>query len=298
MDVERYQPKFGIGAVARITGIPPDTLRIWERRYCVVEPDRGQASRRLYDRADITRLTLIKQLVDQGNAISTVAGLNEDELREKLQVHLHMSGRKPALQIAAAATGGELRVLVYGDALPLLWSRRPPEACGLRLVGAHTSLVDFEQHAARDKPGAVVVEFPSLQKETVTEVRNLMRRTEVERCVVVYGFGAEEALRRLEHFSIPTLRAPVDLADLARVLFDEESGIHSGARDPVIGEYLVKVPPRKFDNKVLGIVANASTAVACECPHHMVDLLYNMLRDRDTLVITNCIHGVYCCGSP
>ena len=31
---------YRIGAVARLTGISPDTLRIWERRYDIVEPER------------------------------------------------------------------------------------------------------------------------------------------------------------------------------------------------------------------------------------------------------------------
>lgn len=279
MDLERQQPKFGIGAVARITGIPPDTLRIWERRYCVVEPDRGNAHRRLYDRADITRLTLIKQLVDQGNAISTVAGLSEDELKEKLQVHEHAAKAAAGAPVSAPeliSPAEGLEVLVYGDALPLLWDKQPREAYGLRLSGTHTSLVDLERQAARQAPDALVLEFPSVQKDTVAEVRSLLRRTGVKHCVVVYGFGAKDALRRLDTPPVRTLRAPADLADVARVLFETLPGMAADAAHPLIARHPGKLPPRKFDNRELARVASASTTVECECPHHMVDLIYKL----------------------
>lgn len=278
MDSERQQPKFGIGAVARITGIPPDTLRIWERRYCVVEPDRGHAHRRLYDRADITRLTLIKQLVDQGNAISTVAGLSEEELKEKLQFHESVAGALGERRGGPAPvlpTEG-LRVLVFGDALPLLWNSQPREAFGLRLTGIHSNLIDLERQAVQEAPDALVLEFPSVQKDTVTEVRNLMRRTKVKHCVVVYGFGAKDALRRLDTPPVRTLRAPADLADVARVLFESVPGMVADASHPIIAGQLGKVAPPKFDNRVLARIASASTAVECECPHHMVDVIYKL----------------------
>ena len=57
---------FKIGVVSRITNIPVDTLRIWERRYSVVVPCRSEKADRLYKREDINRLTLLKLLVDKG----------------------------------------------------------------------------------------------------------------------------------------------------------------------------------------------------------------------------------------
>ena len=75
---------YRIGAVARLTGISPDTLRMWERRYAVVEPRRTPKGGRLYSQQDVTRLTMIKTLVDQGHAISTVANLPLDLLQRNL----------------------------------------------------------------------------------------------------------------------------------------------------------------------------------------------------------------------
>ena len=40
--------QYKIGAVSRITGIPPETLRMWERRYGIISPVRGTSGTRLY----------------------------------------------------------------------------------------------------------------------------------------------------------------------------------------------------------------------------------------------------------
>ncbi|MBC08556.1 MAG: hypothetical protein CMQ39_00110 [Gammaproteobacteria bacterium] len=37
---------YRIGAVAKLTGISTDTIRAWERRYGVVEPNRGENNNR------------------------------------------------------------------------------------------------------------------------------------------------------------------------------------------------------------------------------------------------------------
>lgn len=49
-----------------MTGIPADTLRMWERRYRVVTPARSEGGYRLYDDAAIARLTAMHALVQAG----------------------------------------------------------------------------------------------------------------------------------------------------------------------------------------------------------------------------------------
>src|SRR5215216_794673 len=51
---------------AALTGIPADTLRMWERRYHVVAPVRSEGGYRLYDDAAIARLTAMHALVEAG----------------------------------------------------------------------------------------------------------------------------------------------------------------------------------------------------------------------------------------
>lgn len=75
--------RYPIRAVSKLTGISVDTLRAWERRYAVVQPDRDERGR-LYSEADVDRLGLLHQLVEVGHAIGRVAVLTTDELRALL----------------------------------------------------------------------------------------------------------------------------------------------------------------------------------------------------------------------
>ncbi|HVG09832.1 MAG TPA: MerR family transcriptional regulator [Thermoanaerobaculia bacterium] len=69
-----------IGVVSRRTGLKPDLIRAWERRYGAVAPGRTDTRRRFYSDADISRLLLLKRVVDTGRSISQVANLSNEEL--------------------------------------------------------------------------------------------------------------------------------------------------------------------------------------------------------------------------
>ena len=60
------RPIYGIGAVARLLGVPQSTIRAWEDRYRVVSPQRSPAGRRLYSREEVERLRFVKELTDDG----------------------------------------------------------------------------------------------------------------------------------------------------------------------------------------------------------------------------------------
>lgn len=70
-----------IQSVAEKTGLTPDVIRIWERRYQAVAPDRTASNQRLYSDTDVERLALLKRVTDGGRRISNVANLSDDELR-------------------------------------------------------------------------------------------------------------------------------------------------------------------------------------------------------------------------
>jgi DNA-binding transcriptional MerR regulator/methylmalonyl-CoA mutase cobalamin-binding subunit len=73
-------PRHPIRVVASRTGLSPDTLRVWERRYGVVQPGRSDGGQRLYSDADVERLTLLVQATGAGRNISQVADLSDAEL--------------------------------------------------------------------------------------------------------------------------------------------------------------------------------------------------------------------------
>jgi methanogenic corrinoid protein MtbC1 len=94
-----------IRVVAQRTGLSPDILRAWERRYGVVEPVRAEAGPRLYTDEDVERLRLLRLVVEEGRSIGRVSGLSLGELEalvEEDERHRAEAGRE---RLAAADEG-------------------------------------------------------------------------------------------------------------------------------------------------------------------------------------------------
>jgi DNA-binding transcriptional MerR regulator len=72
---------YPLRAAARLTGLSPELLRAWERRYRVVEPLRTPGGTRRYSAEDLEKLRLVKAAVDAGNRISQVARLELADLK-------------------------------------------------------------------------------------------------------------------------------------------------------------------------------------------------------------------------
>jgi len=68
---------YPIGEVARETGVNSVTLRAWERRYGLLQPERTPKGHRLYTRRDIDTVLRIVRLIDQGIPVGRVRGLLE-----------------------------------------------------------------------------------------------------------------------------------------------------------------------------------------------------------------------------
>lgn len=67
--MEKYQ----INDLERLTGIKAHTIRIWEKRYNILEPMRTDTNIRLYDLASLQKLLNITLLHDYGYKISKIA---------------------------------------------------------------------------------------------------------------------------------------------------------------------------------------------------------------------------------
>lgn len=61
----RNKPLYMISVAAELTGMHPQTLRVYEQKG-LVTPGRSRGNTRLYSQADIDRLNLISKLTDEG----------------------------------------------------------------------------------------------------------------------------------------------------------------------------------------------------------------------------------------
>src|SRR5512133_2738511 len=65
-DTDRTDGIYSIGAVARMLGVPTQTLRAWEDRYQQIVPARSSGGQRLYSRDQVDQLSFIRNQIEQG----------------------------------------------------------------------------------------------------------------------------------------------------------------------------------------------------------------------------------------
>ena len=106
---EGHEELYGIGAVAKLTGLTDHTIRVWERRYKAVVAQRAPNGRRVYTPLDVEKLGLLKRLTDQGLSIGQIAGNSVEELRERAQT---------VSDIQSAPLPARVGVAILGDFLP------------------------------------------------------------------------------------------------------------------------------------------------------------------------------------
>lgn len=132
---------YSIGAVARMVGVPPATLRTWEERYALVQPVRSPGGHRLYSRQDVERLRFVAEQVREGispgdahRLLSDTAGnLPSSAAEAGTQLVILLAERDPyAAEFAEffLRTEGFEVVLALGvaDALGMLTEERPQVA--------------------------------------------------------------------------------------------------------------------------------------------------------------------------
>ena len=92
-----------IKVVARRTGLSMHVIRMWEKRYGAVEPERTGTNRRLYSDEQIERLSLLCVITQHGHSIGHVAKLPIEKLRALAKEAHGTSGLKPRALTASPA---------------------------------------------------------------------------------------------------------------------------------------------------------------------------------------------------
>jgi len=83
--------KYSIRELERLSGIKAHTIRIWEKRYKVIEPSRTDTNIRYYSDEDLKKLLNIATLNRKGMRISDIACLTEKDLNKKVMEYSYSS---------------------------------------------------------------------------------------------------------------------------------------------------------------------------------------------------------------
>ena len=125
---DRNRPLYMISVAAELTGVHPQTLRIYESKG-LVTPKRSAGNTRLYSQADIDRLELIGRLTDEGINLAGVMRIldlrerieqQDAELERLRRVNKKLADQVHELEMRSAITA---MVPVKNDRSILPWGR-------------------------------------------------------------------------------------------------------------------------------------------------------------------------------
>ena len=253
---------YRIATVSKLTGIPVPTLRVWESRHAVVQPTRNAGNVRLYRRADIERLALVKAAVDAGHAISTVASLTDRQIKARF--------KDMPVQVAKPRLPG-CRVLVCGAGLASVLKAAWRSRSDVRVQGI---LAALPAAASGSLPSvdAVIVDAPMVGNALPAALRQLRAATKAPVVIVVYGFANRQLLARLDAADVIALAAPTDPAQLARIC---RLGLAVDPTPPsAFAQMLMhSAAPRRYADAFLQQLGQMPSKVECGCPNHLADLL-------------------------
>lgn len=78
--MELIKQNFSIKDLENLSGIKAHTIRIWEKRYNILTPNRTETNIRSYDIGNLRKILNVTFLNEQGYKISRIAKLSDDEI--------------------------------------------------------------------------------------------------------------------------------------------------------------------------------------------------------------------------
>jgi methanogenic corrinoid protein MtbC1 len=123
------KPLLPLRLVVSRTGLKPETIRAWERRYGAVHPERTPGGTRRFSEEDVARLLHLKTLRDRGRELMPIARLPTERLAEMVDEEqqqyfsaIETLNAREASRLLKSMTDGLGNVeLLVRVAIPLMW---------------------------------------------------------------------------------------------------------------------------------------------------------------------------------
>lgn len=252
------------GEAAKLARMPASTLRIWERRYAVVSPPKSASGQRLYTEEDIERLRLIRGLVDRGHPISAVASLNAESLKALVE----SSGVVQATHVEP------ISLLIVG---PVSFDIAHCACAHMRVCGRPRSLEEAIRSARTGTRADALLAFvPSLQEETISRIAALAEALHAKAVSVICSEASAHATERAGLGGIRVIRqadAEAKPEPLVAELVDWATALRQA---DILNADTRRRSARRFDDKALASLAGHASAIQCECPRHLAELVIQL----------------------
>ncbi|MEO7850766.1 MAG: MerR family transcriptional regulator [Rubrivivax sp.] len=273
--------------MARMLRMPVATLRVWERRYGLTQPELSPSGQRLYSADDVRRLALIKQLTDLGHAIGSLAPLDMVHLQRVAATHAQVLAGSQRREFSDAPPSPPVRAWRLAVIGAALGTRLMRPALSRRL-GRPVSLLGPFDNAAQaagalrgSDVDALLIHEPHLHAGWLASIDAAAPAFARVPKAVLYGFAADTVCEALATAGTYLLREPQPDAVLAQWLHSLSMAVTAAqlaADKPSLALATERepVPPRRWDDAALADFAGLSSTVACECPRHVVELLVQL----------------------
>ncbi|MCY3541830.1 MAG: helix-turn-helix domain-containing protein [Gammaproteobacteria bacterium] len=246
---------YKIGKVSELTGLSVERLRMWEQRH-EIRPTKKVNRIRFYDDDQLAKLTLIKELIDQGFSIGELKDLSVNELKPLL-------GRPTKIN-----QDSELSIVLVGDT----WnfenrqsSSRYDVSARFLTLESYWDWATVEAHVSFD---ALVLLVTSLNVEKIDEMTSA---SDVP-VFVVYKYASESDLELARESSFHVVKMQdTDWQSTVDVIFD-----HVVQEDDSYTEY------RCFDDEQLEHLRRCKTNERVE-PEDFVEIVYRQRAIIDHL---------------
>ncbi len=276
MAVDSKNHCYRIGTISKLAGIPVPTLRVWESRYGAFHPVKTEGQHRMYGEEDLLRATLIKQLCDEGHAISTIANMSAQALSQ-----LHNKHRNGKALETSRLHAQSVKIAVIGLGLA---GRIEAKKFALNLPGSSLEITDIFADLAVAKIGAfkdtteiLLIKVNTLHEIVMQDIEAISAQlrgnqpSSPPQIIVLYNYGRDQVAHAMRAAGMLVRREPItdyELAELIRSVLMVDAN-HS-LREVTPGSM---IPPRKYSDETLARVAGISNNVLCECPRHVAEII-------------------------
>jgi len=246
------------------------TLRVWESRHQALHPNKTAGQHRLYGEEDLLRATLLKQLSDQGYAISTIAPLAVAELNDLRQKQAGQKSnatstthsRGVSLAIVGLALAGQVESKAFATYL---------QNVELAATGVYQSIESARQTPPTASPDIFLLKINTLHEIVVHEILQAARAMRASQIVVLYNYGREQVVRSMRELGMIVRREPLSDYELAELI---NSVLVVDAGQQLSETWTsITIPARKYSDQVLKKISGISTNVLCECPRHVAEII-------------------------
>ena len=211
---------------------------------------------------------LLKQLSNEGHAISTIANLDLAQLRR-------MSNSKNSAQHKHAINGEPLTLAVVGLSMAnRIESKKFASGLQQNRIKVTDVLMDLAtaiNASLSEQSKVLLIKVNTLQTEVHTSIQTLIQKHKFAQTIVIYNFAPEAVVQAMKFSGLIVRREPISDSELAELI--QSVFFVDQARAQEFGTTGTVISSRKYSDETLTRVAGISTNVLCECPRHVAELI-------------------------